>query len=61
MNDILGMDVLHAFADLTYETCARFLAQREIFADDPLEQLAAVNTGTMISKNIDLYIPTKHK
>jgi len=45
MNNVLGMNELDSFTDLSHDADTGFLGQQEVFADRSIEQLTAVYTA----------------
>ena len=49
MYDILRMNELDRFTDLSHDADARLLCQQKVFADGAIKQLAAVYTAPAIT------------
>lgn len=45
MNDIVFVNVVHGFANLTHKDCTGFFSQNEFVVEDAIKQLAAVDSA----------------
>jgi len=49
MYDVLGMNELDSFTNLSHDADASFLRQQKVFGDGSVEQLTAIYTATSVT------------